>query len=349
MRGQNRHNQLISILFLTAFSLALISCSQAEAAELKNEEQWVDSAHADPHAEVFSRWNDSEPQEIPTRCAKCHSTSGYLDFLGVDGSTHGQVDTPAPVGETIECDACHNSISEEKETVVMPSGLEINGLGQESNCMECHQGRASSIQVAEMVANQPQDTVNSELSLPSIHNNAVGATVNGTNAKGGFEYPDQTYNTAFYHGFDSCITCHDSHALPVNVDKCSACHLGATTLEGVQNIRLSKIDYDGDGNITEGLSGEIETMTEKLWRMIQVSTLATDGAEIIEFNGRFQNNSGESYTTWTPRLLQAAYNYQYVIKDPGSYSHNPKYILQLLYDSLTDLGGDTRGMVRPTP
>jgi hypothetical protein len=33
--------------------------------------------------------------------------------------------------------------------------------------------------------------------------------------------------------------------------------------------------------------------------------------------------------------------------DPGGYSHNPKYIIQLLYDSIEDLGGTTRGMTRP--
>ena len=349
MHSQNRFTHTISTLFLMAFSLVLISCTQAEAAELEIEEKWADSAHADTASKSFTLWDDKDPAEVPTNCAKCHSTSGYLDFLGADGSTHGQVDTPVPIGETVECDACHDPIAEKKEAVIMPSGLELDGMGQESNCIECHQGRASSVQVAEMVADQPQDTVNVDLQLPSVHNNAVGATVNGTDAQGGFEYPDQVYIGAFYHGFDTCITCHDPHALPVNVDKCSACHLGATTLDGVRDIRLSKIDYDGDGDIAEGLSGEIETMMEKLLQAIRFSAFTTEEAEGIEFNGRFQNNSDEAYATWTPRLLQAAYNYQYVAKDPGSYSHNPKYILQLLYDSLADLGGDTRGMTRPSP
>ncbi|MCP5116157.1 MAG: polyheme membrane-associated cytochrome C, partial [bacterium] len=53
------------------------------------------------------------------------------------------------------------------------------------------------------------------------------------------------------------------------------------------------------------------------------------------------------YATWTPRLLQAAYNYQYATKDPGGYAHNGAYVLQLLYDSLADIGGDTSAMTRP--
>jgi hypothetical protein len=33
-----------------------------------------------------------------------------------------------------------------------------------------------------------------------------------------------------------------------------------------------------------------------------------------------------------------AKNYQWVAKDPGAFAHNGKYILQVLYDSLQDLG-----------
>ena len=53
------------------------------------------------------------------------------------------------------------------------------------------------------------------------------------------------------------------------------------------------------------------------------------------------------YVTWTPRLLKAAYNYQYATKDPGAFAHNGKYVLQILYDSLVDLGANVSGMTRP--
>jgi len=46
-------------------------------------------------------------------------------------------------------------------------------------------------------------------------------------------------------------------------------------------------------------------------------------------------------------LLKAAYNYQYSQKDPGAFAHNGPYILQILYDSLEDIGADTSGMTRP--
>jgi hypothetical protein len=31
------------------------------------------------------------------------------------------------------------------------------------------------------------------------------------------------------------------------------------------------------------------------------------------------------FTAWTPRLLRAAYNYQWASKDPGSFAHNGMY------------------------
>ena len=50
---------------------------------------------------------------------------------------------------------------------------------------------------------------------------------------------------------------------------------------------------------------------------------------------------------WTPKLLRAAYNYQYVKKDPGAFVHNPKYVIQFLIDSIESLGGDVSKYTRP--
>ena len=49
-------------------------------------------------------------------------------------------------------------------------------------------------------------------------------------------------------------------------------------------------------------------------------------------------NPGNRFDAWTPRLVKAAYNYQFAKKDPGGYVHNPRYVLQLLHDSVMDLG-----------
>jgi hypothetical protein len=56
-------------------------------------------------------------------------------------------------------------------------------------------------------------------------------------------------------------------------------------------------------------------------------------------NGVADPEDTERYVNWTPRLLRAAYNYQYAAKDPGVFAHNAKYIAEVLYDSLEDVGG----------
>ena len=43
------------------------------------EEEWQESGHADATAMAFNDWNDAG--SIPTSCAKCHSTPGYIDYL----------------------------------------------------------------------------------------------------------------------------------------------------------------------------------------------------------------------------------------------------------------------------
>lgn len=72
-----------------------------------------------------------------------------------------------------------------------------------------------------------------------------------------------------------------------------------------------------------------------------------DNGKVDEGEAVFPNR----YAAWTPRLLKAAYNYQFAIKDPGAFAHNPAYVVEILQDSIADLGTqvkvDMKGMVRP--
>ena len=83
--------------------------------------EWANSGHADIDSEAFRHWDDDG--EITTACAKCHSTEGYRDFLGADGSTPGIVDMPAGIGGAgVDCNACHNDEALAMDTVEFPSG-----------------------------------------------------------------------------------------------------------------------------------------------------------------------------------------------------------------------------------
>jgi hypothetical protein len=64
--------------------------------------------------------------------------------------------------------------------------------------------------------------------------------------------------------------------------------------------------------------------------------------------GRGEADYANRYTSFTPRLLRAAYNYHFSVKDGGGYAHGGKYIIELLYDSLEDLNVRLGGMVSMT-
>jgi hypothetical protein len=318
----------------------------APAVEVPFEALWAASGHNNAEAEAFIHWNEDDPKVVPIACAKCHSTPGYQDFLGADGSEFGVVDADHPVGTTIQCVACHNDVTLTLTSVVMPSGVEITGLGDEARCMQCHQGRESKISVDAAIetAGVDDDTVSADLGFRNIHYYAAAATKYGTIAKGGYEYDGMSYDANFAHvdGYDTCIGCHNPHTLAVKVEECRACHTDVTDVEDLKNVRMpsSGVDYDGDGDLTEGIYYELEGLRDMLYQAIQAYGEEVAGSAVVYDAASypyFFDGAGERYVAWTPRLLRAAYNYQVSLKDPGAFAHGGKYIIELLYDSIADL------------
>jgi hypothetical protein len=313
---------------------------------------WQASPHANPDALAFRFWDDAEPALIPTACARCHSTAGYLDYLGADGSTPGVVDAPAEPGLVIECFVCHNDATKNLDSVSMPSGAELTGLGTDALCVQCHQGLASGLSLKLALKSLAPNGISPALEFLSIHDAPAGAVLFGSEASGGYEYPGHAYAGRFSHspGFNACTDCHDAHGLEVKIETCVECHPGITTLEDIRTkLRLSTIDYDGDGLTSEGVALEIETLRANLLDAIQAYA-AKAGSPLVYRPGQdphFFNETGEVYSSWTPVLLEAAYNYHLATMDPGAYSHNPRYILQLLYDSIEGVGGSVVGLIRP--
>jgi hypothetical protein len=325
---------------------------------------------------IFRHWD--EAGEVPGDCAKCHSATGLPTFLkeaaakrdGVSG-----VNIAVPTANGLNCATCHNDVATftryTVDNVKFPSGAIVSlGEGVDSNlCINCHQGRESttSLNAAFRVAGVGDDEVSESLNFRNPHYFAAGATLFGTDAKGAYEYTDKSYNGRAPHPNAAspfvCTQCHDTHALTVRTEACSACHGAIESEEDLFNIRMGGDDYDGDGDLAEGVYSEIATLQEQLLLAMQAYATQTAGVGIIydplSYPYYFNDTNGDgvadpdevngdnSFATWTPRLLRAAYNYQWVTKDPGAFAHNSKYIIQVLYDSLEDLGGDVTGKVRP--
>ncbi len=336
------------------------SAPPEEGLTIPFEEEWANSAHADTTAEAFNYWNEDDPQEIPTSCAKCHSSTGLLDFLGDDGTAPDVVDNPAAVGTVITCEVCHNDTAVELDSVTFPSGKVIDGLGHEAVCMTCHQGRSSTISVnsdIETAEVDNDDVVSEELGFINIHYFAASATLYGTFAEGGYQYDGKEYDARFEHeeDFKTCVKCHDQHSLEIRLEVCATCHTDVKERDDLVNIRMngSLVDYDGDGDISEGIFFEIDAIRDKLYMAIQTYANEVSGTPIVyeehtypyffidtNANGEpdeDEANFGNQYSAWSARLVKAAYNYQVSLKDPGAYAHGGKYIIQLMYDSIEDV------------
>jgi hypothetical protein len=234
---------------------------------------WLGSAHADLTSEPFSHWNDDSPAVIPKSCTKCHSGLGYQDFLGVLANPNtippevaptSNLNDPAPslgqgqvasgawaVGTPINCDTCHNSVTESLNEVTFPSGLKATGLGDESRCMLCHQGRESTVSVEKKISDAyaatkitTDDTVSSSVGFINVHYFAAAGSLYGREAEAAYEYADpakaalpvdpvtglkprKAYDRKFAHvaSRDVCFECHDQHSLEVRVTECATCHV----------------------------------------------------------------------------------------------------------------------------
>jgi hypothetical protein len=324
---------------------------------------WLGSGHSDPAAEAFRHWDSygvvgGSSTTTDKSCAKCHSSDGMLDWLGATGKVGDAVevmDFTVPTGQFVDCATCHSAAMSVTTDVLFPSGKRISDLGPEARCMECHQGRESTVSVNALItASAAADDIEmptAQNKFLNVHYFAAGATLYGREAAGAYEYAGKVYNGKFAHveALDSCIGCHDQHSLEVKVSACSACHEGVAAKADLKNIRMirSVYDYDGDGSVAEGIAGEIDGMAAVLLTAIKdygveigfpiaYSSNYPYWANDTNANGSVDTGEGK-YTHWTPRMERAAYNYQFYVKDPGAYAHNSRYLMQVLYDSAEDL------------
>lgn len=304
---------------------------------------------------------------MPGSCAKCHTAGGIPQYF--KNNTTIAVEPSA----SLTCTTCHVDLVDfeviQFKEVTFPSGAKLSfGEDEPANiCMNCHQGRESTVSVNNAIKNSGagDDDVSDKLAFRNVHYFAAGASLWGNDAKGAYQFDGKEYNGRNFHADDEdapkvCTDCHNQHELTIKLDTCADCHDNVETLDDVLNIRMvsddvEAIDYDGDGNTTEPIRDEIASFEDAL--MVAIQKYATDKAGsaiayspasypyfFTDTNGNGQvdpdeANAKNAYAAWTPNLLRAAYNYQYVQKDPGTFAHNPDYIMQVLYDSLEAVGG----------
>ncbi len=370
MRAILHRRKLTSLA--VAIAVATVFANGAVRSDEKTEqgimlEFW--KGHFDRSAEAFHDWD--KDKEVPAVCARCHGANSLPEYI-----KEGKNTPASHVKNGFACTNCHaDLLTYTRHTVGkvnFASGVSVDTGNNDANlCMTCHQGRESTASVNKAIAGLALDTPEPKLNFLHVHYYPAGATIYGTEAKVAYEYDGKKYAGRFAHmpNVSTCTGCHQPHGGELKIDRCGGCHDGVKTAADLANIRMStRGDFDGNGK-EEGLAREIANLQTQLYGAIQTYSKNVGGTPIAftkaafpywyadtNGNGRIdpeEMRMANKYTAYTPRLLQAVFNYTFSVRDPGGAYHNGRYVLQLLYDSLDSLavsgkaGVNMSGKARP--
>jgi hypothetical protein len=336
----------------------------------------TDEGHFDGSSMAFRDWD--EEGSVPSTCSKCHSAEGLPYLLENGRIDKNMAISNGFLCSTCHTSPPDTRFA---GPVTFPSG-DIKDLGDASNlCLNCHQGRAAKRTVDTAIAAGPGPYSFTNIHYYPAAASFFGSEVHGGYEFAGKTYNGRNVFTNHGGIFTNCIECHfgtkslnrrldDSddmfhHTLPSNED-CVLCHgqdiaqphPGAHPEEfEFEGIRPAQTpDYDADGDIKESLEAEIDGLEEALYARLQAyansigSPLAYDEHAYPYFfkdvNGNGVVDPAEAVSAngyrFTAPLLRAGYNFQFTKKEPCGYIHNPLYIAQILVDSISHLGGDTK-------
>jgi hypothetical protein len=358
-------------IVLTTLAAGLVAAAIAGPAHAQQKPVAIEfwQGHFNRDGKAFHYWD--KEKEIPAVCTRCHAVDGLPQYL-----KEGKTTAAAHVKNALACTTCHaDMVTYARHTVAkvtFPSGIQVDsGDNDTSLCMTCHQGRESTASVTKALAGLPVDTPDAKLNFIHVHYLPAGATRYGSDAKVAFEYPGKTYAGRAPHTatLSTCAGCHEPHGGEVRVERCGGCHQGVAGKDDLANIRMGSAgDFDGNGR-EEGMGREVAAMERALYAAIQTYARNVGGTSIAFSKDAFPywhtdtNGNGvidadelkptNKYTAYTPRLMQAVYNYTFAAREPGAAYHNGRYILQILHDSLASLaesgkaGVDMTGRVRP--
>ncbi|MDO6388154.1 hypothetical protein [Uliginosibacterium sp. 31-12] len=346
--------RMISLVLALMAAALLTPCLAAEPAAAQSKPAGarieMGVGHFNRDGKAFHYWDQAA--EIPAGCARCHAAQGVPEYLA-----NGKNAPAKQVKNAYACTNCHaDMLSYERHKVskvTFASGLEVDaGLNDANLCMTCHQGRESTASVNKAIAGKVLDTPDPALAFIHVHYFPAGATLFGTQAKVAYEFAGKTYDGRYKHPkqLDNCLACHDPHSGHAKVEKCDSCHTD-------KGDRIA--DY----------RSELKQSMDALYAGIQQYAIKVGGVPLAysskaspywytDSNGNGVVDDDElkptnSYKAYTPRLLQAVFNYTFLLRDPGAAFHNRSYAGQIVHDSLESLavsgqaGVNMKGRTRP--
>jgi len=338
--------------------------------------QWYASGHADLNSEAFTH------DFTNGACLRCHSGIGFASYVDISNAVYP--DWASPTEELyayyITCNACHDAVSyptpEQKRlrktgNVILTSGSLSTfvqdarlDVGDSASCFVCHEGRESGWSLFKTMRSKGvdpydgNDSTITDTNFVNVHYLPAGAMLFSSK---GYEFRGKTYSGGnVLHQLRSCAGCHMaesvdddlgehtfrvSHDGKENVATCQECHPGLTDFG---TFRLYDRDMDGDGwagTIKEEIEGLKALIIEELEK---AEIYYNPDQHPYFFTVPPPQTGTDQVTTWKESQHEAAFNLQFVHKEPGAYIHNFRYAVQLLRDSYEALTGIVLPGIRPS-
>jgi hypothetical protein len=351
------------------------SCHKAHDFDLTINNQWAAGAHHPLPADVIDDNGDTvggDPEAtsfgavdhggFSASCQRCHTSMGFAEMAPLsNGST---TLTPEDSDGFITCNACHDGVNNPTAAdkhlrfdgdvyLFNNDGSVITTVDADNSavCIYCHQGREDPSRV-------DGTRFRNMHYLPSA---SVQYAVKGYEYAGTYgtyvgeqeDHVDDAGNCVGCHMEDSMVdesigghTFHPSYGTTDNVATCdtAACHSGITSFDDIDAAG----DWDGD-TFTETAELEIYGLRTVLLAAIEAYNMnPVDSTMDVYYQAGYPYFVlSDANQSWDLPLAAAAYNWQFIYKDPGAYAHNGKYAAELLRDSYEDLTGSALAGDRP--
>lgn len=345
-------------------------------------DQWKTSAHYNTSSAKFGAWTGSQPcgnchanDSIALRAAgtfgggvPVNADKGHLNYFqsSVLESVYGGTSVDATIG----CATCHAitsandphvlgkayvsgqyglSVPTNDVTLIEKSaapntaeGTAIGPNGSGGLCIFCHKSRKD---VTDFI-----DPVASNIAINSLdwgpHYSPDADVLSG---RGGYHFQANTYATTSHAVIaNGCVGCHmppnanggdiGDHSFAAQLAACKGCHSTATSFDilGGQSAAKARLQelrgyLNGAGLLTQGIGGPP-------WPTLTSTELADPDLR--------KDFPRPGVTGLTGNQAGALYDYLLVVRGSAYGVHNPKYVGELLYDSVAAMGG-TSAFTRP--
>jgi hypothetical protein len=274
-------------------------------------------------------------------CTTCHAVTDAND-----PHRTGAVWKPGSFPLQVSEDAGAFSFIEKSPSTSAVTGTSIGALGPANTCVWCHKSIEDVTQYI---------TASNTLTSPywGPHEGPAADLASGV---GGYQFAGKVYGQSTHEQKLVCVDCHmpavasnlgvRDHSFSPQLSVCLGCHAGATNF-----------DVNGGEMLTKSGLTELETdlnLAGYLSRSSSAPYLALAASDLGDGNWAIDDarpNAGPDggSTVLTADQAGALYNYMSVAR-AGAYSvHNPKYIQEIVYDSIVAISGHTPTSITTRP